>query len=379
MTPTTEAIQVDVGKCLLYAGSYTDDRGEGIYVYESDFITGSTELIEVYRDIENPSYMSFNERGDRLYAVNEVSEFEGEATGSVCAFAVDPGNGGLSFLNQKASHGNGPCYVSLSSSGKNVLVSNYKGGGIAVFSIGANGEVGELTEIKQHYQTGFHTSRQASPHPHSIITSPGDDYVLVPDLGSDKVFIYETRWQDDELKLKNTGAIDCKAGAGPRHVVFHPDENFIYVVNELDATIAAFKYEPKGKNFKNIQIISTIPPDFTVSNAPAEVKIHPSGKFLFTSNRGHDSIAIFNLDKNDGKLSSLGHEFTRGRIPRNFGFDPTGHFLLAANRKSDNVTVFAIDEQTGSLQFTGQEIDVPEPACIKTKRITCHPMGEKSY
>ena len=369
MTRVSKSKQIDSNKCLLYAGTYTTNGGEGIYVYKMDFVSGSHELIEVQRNVDNPSYLTFNEERSRLYAVMEISEFEGEYGGAVCAYAVDKESGRLSFINQKPSQGRSPCFVSLSNTGNNLFVSNYSGGSIAVFTIGANGELAEMTDFKQHHQTGSNPDRQTKPHPHSIIPSPGNDYVLVPDLGSDKIFIYEAKHEKAGLKLQNRGDIGCETGSGPRHIVFGSKGNFLYIINELDSTISVFEYDQCGKDFTNVQKISTLPPDFNDWNAPAEIKVHPSGNYIYGSNRGHNTIAIFKIDKNNGDLTSIGHESTRGNIPRNFCFDPTGQYLLASNRKSNNITVFAVDENTGKLEFTGQEVEIPEPACIKT--ISC--------
>lgn len=367
---------------LVYIGTYTkrepsadpqrqwvyQGRGEGIYLYRLDLSTGALTFVSVVKGIINPSFLAIDPGHRYLYAVNQVVWFAGAAEpgGAVNAFAIDPQTGELAFLNQQPSHGTGPCYLSVDATGRYVLVANYRSGSAAVLPIQNDGRLGAATGTVQHQGSSLHPQRQAGPHAHSITLDPANRYAFVADLGLDKVMIYQLDLTQGKLRPNDQQPwVQLQAGAGPRHFAFHPSRKYAYLINELDSTMTAFGYDETNGTLRELQTLSTLPEDFVGRSHCADVHMAPSGKFVYGSNRGHNSIAIFAVDESTGRLTVVGHEPTGGRTPRNFGLDPTGHYLLAANQDTDTVVVFAIDQQTGKLAPTGQVIDVPTPVCVK--------------
>ena len=349
----------------LYVGTYTEGDSEGIYVYRMHPTTGTLEFASIADAGENPSFLAIHPRRRYLYAVNEISEFEGKASGSVSAFAIDQTNGELTFLNRKSSVGDGPCHLVVDSTGNYVLAANYGGGSVCMLPIQDDGRLGEAADFVQHEGANTASSRQSAPHAHSIVTDPANCYVFAPDLGLDKIMIYRLDLTVGKLVPNDPPYAAVIAGAGPRHFDFHPNRRFAYVINELDSTITGFTYDEASGTLSEIQTISTLPEDFSSTSHTADVHVHPSGKFLYGSNRGHDSIAIYEVDETTGRLSSAGHEPTQGEAPRNFGIDPSGTFLLAANQASNTIVTFTINKQTGNLSPTGQITEVPAPVCLQ--------------
>ncbi|MFW6308382.1 MAG: lactonase family protein [bacterium] len=347
-----------------YIGTYTGNEGKGIYVYNINFENGKFELIDVYTEIDNPSYLTINSEKNRLYAVSELTEFQGEKTGLVASFSIADKTGKLKFLNKKITGGGAPCYLSLDQNNEYLFVSNYVGGSITVFPLTQEGEIKNSVFFRQHSGSSVNSSRQKNPHPHSIRTDPTNNYVVVPDLGIDKLMIYKINKSRQGQLLNKSSEAKIAPGAGPRHIVFHPDQDYAYLINELDSSISVLKYQNQGK-MEEIQKVSCLPDEFNGSNTSADIHVHPSGNFLYGSNRGHDSIVIYKIDKSSGKLTYLNHESTRGQVPRNFVLDPSGEFLLAANQETNSLTLFNINQKTGELSFTGTQIKVPEPVCIK--------------
>jgi 6-phosphogluconolactonase len=353
------------GKLHVYIGTYTRGKSEGIYLYYMDKSTGALEFASAAGGIENPAFLAIHPQQSYLYAVNEVGQFAGKPSGGVSAFAIDPETGELTFLNQQSSQGPGPCHLSVDHTGQYVLVANYSGGSVAVLPINSDGKLGEATDFVQHEGSSVNPRRQEKPHAHSIMVDESNRYVFVPDLGMDKIMIYRLNLTEGKLEPNDEPWAKVKAGAGPRHFDFHPNGKYAYVINELDNTLIAFAYDGTRGSLREIQTISTLPEDFSGTSYCADVHVSPSGKFVYGSNRGHDSIAIFGIDEDTGRLTPVGYEPTQGKMPRNFGIDPAGAFLLAANQDSDNVVVFRIDRQTGSLRSTGSMIEVPKPVCVK--------------
>ncbi len=353
------------GKLHVYIGTYTRGRSEGIYLYYMDKSTGALEFASVAGEIENPAFLAIHPQQSHLYAVNEVGQFAGKPSGGVSAFAIDQETGELTFLNQQSSQGPGPCHLSVDHTGQFVLVANYSGGSVAVLPIDSEGKLGEATDFVQHEGSSVNPRRQEKPHAHSIMVDESNRYAFVPDLGMDKIMIYRLNLADGKLEPNDEPWAKIKAGAGPRHLDFHPNGRYAYVINELDNTLIAFAYDATRGSLREIQTISTLPEDFSGTSYCADVHVSPSGKFVYGSNRGHDSIAIFGIDEDTGRLTCIGYEPTQGKMPRNFGIDPTGAFLLAANQDSDNVVVFRIDRQTGKLKSTGFVVEVPKPVCVK--------------
>ncbi len=350
---------------IVYVGTYTNGESEGIYVCQLDMSTGELKQVSVARNIENPSYLAVDAERNRLYAVNELLAFAGHSGGGVSAFAIQPSSGELTFINRVPSHGGAPCYLSISQNGRYLLIANYAGGNISVIPVNKEGVLGKPTEIVNHLGSSLHPKRQAGPHPHAIILDSANDYAFVPDLGLDKVLQYRFDHANGRLNANQRPWVSTKPGAGPRHMVFHENNQSAYVINELDSTINALAYDQSRGELKVYQTISTIPSSYAGKNSAADLHLAPNGKFLYGSNRGHDSIAIFAIDPETGELTLVKHTPTQGRNPRGFAIDPTGTFLLAANQDSDNILVFRIDQEHGTLTPSGHGLHLPSPVCLK--------------
>jgi 6-phosphogluconolactonase len=350
---------------LVYVGTYTSGRSEGIYLYRLDLSDGALRRAGITKGVVNPSYLTL-ERGRRfLYAVNEVEEFAGKKSGAVSAFAIDRATGALRLLDQRPSMGGAPCYVTAADAGRNVLVANYAGGNVAVLPVMKDGSLGEATDVRQDEGSGPNRERQDGPHAHCVVLDRPNRHAYSCDLGTDKVMIYRFDARAGRLIPNAQPWVQLKPGAGPRHFVFHPGGKFAYVMNELDSTVTAFAHDGARGTLKVLQTVSALPPGFEGANTGADIHVTPDGRFLYCSNRGHDSIAAFRVGARTGELSAAGHTPTGGKTPRNFAIDPTGKFLLAANQKSDTVVTFRIDPATGGLQPTGHSADVPSPVCLK--------------
>lgn len=350
---------------FVYIGTYTRGASEGIYVYRLDPSSGSLSYAAKATGLQNPSFLALDPQRRYLYAVNEVAEFGGVPGGAVSAFSVDRTTGELAFLNQQSSRGASPCHLSVEGTGRFVLVANYTGGSVCVLPIGEDGRLGEATDVVQHRGSSVHPTQQNVPHAHSVTLDPANRYAFVADLGIDKIMVYRLDLNQGKLRPNNQPWVLVKAGAGPRHFTFHPNGRYAYVINELDSTVTAFSYDGTAGTLAELQTLSTLPAGFTGRNSSADVHVSPSGRFLYGSNRGHDSIVIFQIEESTGKLTCIAHEPTRGRTPRNFTIDPTGTFLLAANQNSDTIVTFRIDEKTGKLFATGHVAQVPQPVCLK--------------
>ena len=353
------------GTLRVYVGTYTWKESKGIYVLELDLATGKLSAPELAAEATNPTFLAVHPSQRFLYAVGEIGSFKGRPSGSVSAFAIAPETGKLKPLNQQPSGGGGPCHVTVDKEGKNLLVANYGGGSVAVLPIAADGSLREPSCVIQHKGTGPDKSRQEGPHAHSINLDPAGRFAFAADLGLDKLLVYSFDPAKGTLTPNDPPAASVAPAAGPRHFAFHPTGRFAYVINEMAATVTAFAYDPERGALKELQTVPTMPADFTERRSTAEVVVHPSGKFLYGSNRGHDSIAIFGIDAETGKLTPAGHQSTLGKEPRNFAVDPTGAWLLAANQNSNSVVVFRIDPATGALTPTGVKADIPAPVCVR--------------
>jgi len=353
------------GEYLVYIGTYTGKKSKGIYAYRFQAATGKLTSLDLVADTPNPSFLAVHPNRRFLYAVSEIASYEGQKTGAVSAFSIDPETGKLTFLNKISSRGSGPCYLVVDKTGKNVLVANYGGGSVAVLPVKEEGSLGEASAFVQHTGSSVNPKRQQGPHAHSINVSPDNRFAVVADLGLDQVLVYRFDPAKGSLAANDPPFAKVNPGAGPRHFAFHPSGRFAYVINELQSTVTAFAYNAPGGVLKELQTISTLPKDFAGNNSTAEVQAHPSGKFLYGSNRGHDSITVFAIDARKGTLTPLEQVSTQGKTPRNFGIDPTGSYLIAANQGSDNIVVFRIDPKTGRLSPTGQTLEVGSPVCVK--------------
>ena len=353
------------GEILVYVGTFTNDKSEGIYVYRLDPSSGALEFVSKAAEVDNPFFLTVDSRGRYLYGANAVGELAGQPGGAVSAFSMDPETGELTYLNRQSSGGALPCYLSIDQTGNYVLVGNYVSGSVAGLPIQDDGQLGPATDMVQHEGSSVNPQRQEGPHVHSIVLDPASRFAFAADLGLDKIMIYRLDSTQGKLRPNDPPWAQVKAGAGPRHFAFHPNGRYAYVINELDNTFTVFAYDETRGALSEIQTISTLPDDFSDTSHCADVQIYPSGKFLYGSNRGHDSIAIFAIDEGTGQLTFAGHEPTQGHSPWNLAIDPTDTFLLVANQGSDTVVVFRIDQQTGQLTSTGQVIEVPKPVCVK--------------
>jgi 6-phosphogluconolactonase len=352
-------------KLIVYFGTYTGGESKGIYIYHMEAATGALTPAGVGEGAVNPSFLALHPGGRFLYAASETGNFGGKKSGAVAAFAIDPKTGALTLLNQESSEGTSPCHVVVDKGGKNLLVANYSSGTAAVLPIREDGRLGPATSVVKHAGSGADKRRQEGPHAHSINLDAANRFAFVADLGLDKVMIYRFDAAQGTLAPNDPPSASTAPGAGPRHFSFHPGGRHAYVINELNSTVTAFAYDEAKGALKEIHSVSTLPGDFKGPSTTAEVQVTPDGKFLYGSNRGHDSLAVFSIDAATGKLTPAGFHPTRGKTPRNFGIDPSGRWLLAANQGSGSVTVFRIDAKTGKLEPAGDPLQVPKPVCVK--------------
>ncbi|MCU1288517.1 MAG: hypothetical protein JWN60_746 [Acidobacteria bacterium] len=356
-----------IKEMLVYIGTYTSgkSRSEGIYIYKLNLDSGELKPYKTIKGVVEPSFLAIDKDKKYLYAVNETVEYEGKKSGAVSAFAIDGKTGDLKFLNKQPSLGGAPCHVSISDNGKFVLVANYVGGNVSVFPVEKDGKLGAPSDSAQHKGTGPNKERQEAAHAHSINLDPENRFAVACDLGADKIFVYRFDYSNGTLEANAEPYFQSKPGAGPRHFAFHPDGEKAFVINELDSTLTALAFDKTSGVFKELETVSTLPANWTGSNTCADLHISPDGKFVYGSNRGHDSIASFVINEKNGRLESTGHTSTGGKTPRNFVIDPTGKFLLAANQNSDSIVVFRIDDKTGKPGATGISARVPTPVCLK--------------
>jgi 6-phosphogluconolactonase len=349
---------------MMFVGTYTKGQSEGIYGFRFDPVSGVLVPAGLAARSDQPSFLVQHPNGRYLYAVNEVEEFEGERTGSVSAFEIHAGSGRLEPLNRQPSGGGAPCHLTVDPGGRFVLVAKYAGGSVAVLPIGQGGRLGAPAHVVEHSGSSAHPERQRKPHAHWVGLDPTTRFVLVSDLGTDEVVIYRLDDGSGRLSPHEPRAADLPAGAGPRHVAFHPTSSVAYVVTELRSGVTVFDWDAAAGRLRAIQSVPVLPDDFSGENKPAEVAVHPSGRFVYASNRGHDSLAIFRVDEASGRLTPSGHVQSGGAAPRHFAIDPTGQCLVVANQKSNTLAVFRIDADTGGLQPIGQPAEVDAPVCV---------------
>jgi 6-phosphogluconolactonase len=363
-THSSSTPNVATDDLLVYVGTYTTGKSDGIYIYRLNLASGEFKPVGTVK-ADNPSYLAIDGRRRFMYAVNEVTEFAGTSSGAVSAFSINQKTGNLRFLNQQPSLGGAPCYLSVDRTNKFVLVANYVGGNVAVLPIQRDGRLGSATDMEQHRGSGANIERQENPHAHSIMLDSANRFAFASDLGTDQIMVYRFDSKSGKLARNSPPWAQVKAGAGPRHFTFHPSGRYAYSINELDSTVAAFAYEKALGVLSDLQTVSALPVNYSGNNSCADIHISPNGKFLYGSNRGHDSIVVFKIDENTGRLNLVEHVQTGGKTPRNFCIDPTGRFLLAGNQNSDTIVTFRIDSASGRLRPTGQVIQVPSPVCLK--------------
>jgi len=348
----------------VYLGTYTGPKSKGIYSYRFNESTGRTAAPAVAAETTNPSFLAVSPNHRFLFAVNEEADYSGGKTGAVSSFAVDRKTGKLTFINQVPSRGPGPCYVSLDKTGHFVLVANYEGGSVAIFPVLHDGRLGQASAFVQHSGHGMNPKRQEGPHAHCIETDRSDRYAIAADLGLDRLLVYHFDSKSGALTPNQPPFAEVKPGSGPRHFAFDPTGRFLYLVDEMGSTIYAFSYDSRKGVLRPLQNISSLPKSFKGENYAAEIAVHPSGKFLYVSNRGHDSIAVFAIDPAKHTLTPLEDVPAQGKFPRSFGITPDGAYMFVANQKSDNVVIFRIDRRTGRLTPTGQSLAVTSPVCV---------------
>jgi len=352
-----------VGDELLYVGTYTDDgKSKGIYLVRFDSRSGELRTIGAVDAGPNPSFLAIDLNGRALYAVNETDKFEGKASGGVTAFNIASNTGALSKIGARSSGGTGPCYVSVDRAGRAVLVANYDGGSVALLPIGSGSALAPATSVIKHKGSGPVADRQGEPHAHCIVTDPSNRFALAADLGADRVFVY--RFDGRTLQHVDGGDAVMRAGAGPRHIAFHPSAPIAFVSCELDSTVSALGFDAARGALTAIDSQSTLPAGWKGENYPADIHVAPSGRTVYVSNRGHNSIAAFSVSGTGG-LSLKQTISTEGNWPRNFTIDPSGRWLLVANQKSNSIVVFGRDGKSGRLTPTRQKLELPSPVCLR--------------
>jgi len=352
---------------LAYIGTYTGNGSQGIYSATFDPVSGKLGVPVLASKTQDPTFLALHPNHRFLYAVNEVSTFENKKSGAVSAFVIEP-DGKLRPLNQEPSGGAGPCHLALDRTAKCVLVANYSSGSVAVLPLESDGRLDPPCVSIQHQGSSVNPERQAGPHAHFITTDPKNRFALACDLGLDQVLVYKLTIGDlpgaGTLVPNDPPSAAVKPGSGPRHLAFHPNGRFVFLVNELGWTLTSFAYDARRGILKELQSLSTVPETFTGPNLSAEVQVHPLGKFVYASNRGHDSIAIFGVNPENGRLTFIDRSPCGGRTPRHFALTPDGNWLLAENQDSNNIAVFHIDSRTGRLTPTGQSVEIGSPVCL---------------
>ncbi len=351
------------GKYLMYVGTYTRGASKGIYVYRFDPKSGDVESLGLAGEIVNPSFVALHPNGKFLYSVTEVG-VNGKENGSVTAFSIDPASGKLTKLNTVSSGGGGSCHLVVDKTGKSLMVANYGSGSVGIVSLGEDGRLGEKAVATQHSGSSVDKKRQEGPHAHAVVLSADNRFLYVPDLGLDKIFGYRLDPSKATLSANDPAFVQESPGSGPRHFAFNPKGKYAYAINEMKSSVTAYNYDASRGALTEIQTISTLPKDFTGEDNSAEIEVDADGKFVYASNRGHNSITAFSI-AGDGKLTVVQNVPTQGKAPRNFKIDPTGAYLFAANQDTGNIVVFSRDQKTGKLTPTGKTLETPFPVCLQ--------------
>lgn len=353
------------GDYFVYFGTYTGEKSKGIYAYRFQPSSGKLTDLGLAGEIASPSFLAIHPNQRFLYAVSETASFDGKKTGAVSAFSIDAQTGKLTLLNTVSSEGEGPCHLMVDGSGKALMVANYGSGSVAVYPLSPDGRLGKASAFIQHTGSSADPQRQQGPHAHCVGFSRDNRFAFAADLGLDKLMIYRFDARKGTLTANEPAFEKSNAGAGPRHFAFEPGGRFAYVINEMQSSMTALAYDARKGSFKHLGTVSTLPKDFTGKNSGAEVEVDPAGRFVYGSNRGHDSIAVFAIDSGKGTLTAVDHTPTQGKVPRGFGIDPTGAYLFAGNQNSDTVVLFRRDAQTGKLTPAGPVLKIPSPVCVK--------------
>jgi len=355
-------IHVNAQEYYLFVGTYTTGKSKGIYVFKFNAANGEASWVSNTDSCTNPSFLAVAPNGKHIYAVNETGR---DKPGRVSAFSFDKTSGKLGLINQQLSGGDDPCFITTDQSGKWAIVGNYSGGNLSAFPINSNGSISPYSQLIQHTGSSANKQRQEKAHVHSTFFAPDNQYVLVPDLGMDKVMAYQFNPASQKPLTPAAKPFTTVApGSGPRHLAFHPNKKYAYLIEEMSGAVTAYNYQNGTLN--SIQTIATHPADFTGQPGSADIHVSPDGKFLYASNRGSENnLAIFSIDQANGKLAGKGYQAIPGEQPRNFIIDPTGNYLLVANQRTNNIVIYKRDKQTGLLQQTLQQVEVPNPVCLQ--------------
>ncbi len=352
-------------KEILYVGTFSVRGSQGIYAYTFNRAKRTLTLLQTVPSLESPSYLEIHPTGNFLYSVNRGKADTTDHGGSVSAYGIDKKTGRLSGLNHRSSYGDGPCYVSIDKNGKFIFVAHYSEGTLAVLSLFKDGLIGSPSDAKKYSGRGLVNERQEGPHIHAAVMSPDNKFVYVVDLGTDKIYIYEFNAEDGTLHNASMSEARVAPGAGPRHLAFHPSGDFAYLAEELTSTVAVFSVDKLSGALTILQdTVRSLPANFTEKNSSADIHTDVSGKYLYLSNRGANTISIYSISK-DGKITLTGHQDTGGKTPRNFLVDPKGEYLFVANQDTDTINLFLINQKTGKLTAVGKPINVPSPVCLK--------------
>lgn len=346
---------------FLYIGTYTDGESEGIYCYNYNPESGGLVLKNVTPNKENPSFLAIHPNGQFLYAVSETNDYQKKDSGSVTAYRIT-GDGGLEKLNQEATKGSHPCHITVSPDGTTAVASNYTSGSISVYQVRKDGRLSETEQLIRHIGQGPDSARQRGPHAHSSLFTKDGSFLVTADLGTDQIDFYSRSSENNEY-VPVQKSVPMPPGFGPRHFDFSPDRQFIYVMNEMGSAVGVLQQD--DGIFRLIETVSSLPEGYTGENSGADIHLSRDGRFVYCSNRGHNSIAVFSRDEESGKINLIQNEPVQGNWPRNFVIDPDGNYLLVANQKSNNVTLFSINRKTGMLSYENQNEHIPSPVCLK--------------
>jgi 6-phosphogluconolactonase len=363
--PLLASVRASAADMWVYFGEHLDQPGHGFYLARFDTDTGTLTKPQFLLQAASPGYFVIDKDASHLYAANAITDFQGGKAGAASAYSINRSTGALMLINQHSSVGPNPAYISLAGDGRHALLANYTGASIAVLAINLDGSLGDRTAFVQHQGHSVNSERQPQPHPHSIYVDPTDRFVLVPDLGLDQVRIYRYDKDAGTLTPNDPPFATLPPGSGPRHLTFHPNGRWVYVISEMAGTVTLFNWDSQRGTLTSAQTISSMPSGYQGVHTSAEVLPHPNGKFLYASNRGPDDLAVFAIDPTTGQLTLLQHISTQGKMPRFFTFDPTGNWLLVGDHDSNCVTIFRVDPQSGLLTQNGSPVSVPNPFCFR--------------
>lgn len=360
------SLKAQPSKEIVYVGTFSVRGSEGIYVYAFERSSGTLQLIQTVNTLESPTFLTVHPSGKFLYSVNRGAvPGHNKNSGSVSAWSIDQGSGKLTLLNHKPSYGNGPCHISTDQTGKLVFISNYVEGNLVVFPLSADGSLGECADSIRFTGKSIHKERQEKPHIHSATPSPDNRFLFVADLGTDRIYSFEINLNSGHLTPAQKPYTEVKPGSGPRHFTFHPDGKHAYLAEELTSSVASFSWQKKTGNLELTEDqVLALPSGFNGVNSSADIHTDASGKFLMMSNRGHESISLYAIEKN-GKIKLLKTVNTEGQKPRNFLVDEKNEFVLVANQDTDNMVLFKWRVKEGELTSTGLQVKVPSPVCLK--------------